>query len=138
MTASTIRLLARATRKLPPSLLAIAAIPLLSVLALYLWGSAPGLHSSHGIHTQGAGLAARSVVFMTAWILMTAAMMLPSAMPLLVSLDRVARTLERGREIPVIAALAYLAVWGVVGIAALISSAAAEAYLLPWASAPMG
>lgn len=133
MTTSNIRLLSWATRSLRPSLLAIAAIPVLSVLALYLWHSGAGIHAVHGA-AQDAGPWTGSAVFMTAWMLMTAAMMLPSAMPLLASLDRVASSYQRRHEIPAVAAVAYLAVWSVVGIAALIASAAAEAYLLPFAS----
>ena len=42
-------------------------------------------------------------------MVMMAAMMLPSAMPLLVSLDRIARNQPSRHAIPVLAALAYLA-----------------------------
>ena len=49
---------------------------------------------------------------MVGWMLMTAAMMLPSAMPLLASLDRIARSQSGRRTLPLLAALAYLAVWG--------------------------
>jgi predicted metal-binding membrane protein len=66
-------------------------------------------------------------------MLMTAAMMLPSAMPLFASLARAARNHSSRHEVPVLAALAYLAVWGIVGVAAWMLSAAAAAYLLPWA-----
>jgi predicted metal-binding membrane protein len=66
---------------------------------------------------------------------MTAAMMLPSAMPLLVSLDRIARNQSARHEIPVVAALAYLGVWELVGISAWTAGAAAEAYVLPRAPA---
>ena len=62
---------------------------------------------------------------------MTAAMMLPSAMPLLVSLDKLTRNHARAHELPLYAALAYLGVWGLVGIAAWGISAAAGTYLLP-------
>jgi predicted metal-binding membrane protein len=83
---------------------------------------------------SATGMLTRAVAFLTAWMLMTAAMMLPSAMPLLVSLDRIARNHSGRHDIPVLAALAYLAVWGSVGIAVWTTSAAAEAYLLPRAS----
>jgi predicted metal-binding membrane protein len=68
-------------------------------------------------------------------MLMTAAMMLPSAMPLLVSLDRIARNQPSQHGIPIFAALAYLGIWGLVGIAAWITSATADAYILPHAGA---
>jgi predicted metal-binding membrane protein len=79
-------------------------------------------------------MVARPVLFLAAWMLMTAAMMLPSAMPLLVSLDRMARHHVNGHQIPVFAVLAYLGVWGVVGIGAWTFNASAELYLLPRAT----
>jgi predicted metal-binding membrane protein len=106
----------------------------MSLLVLYLWSTTPSVPSPHGLHSPGGGTLTRPVAFLTAWMLMTAAMMLPSAMPLLVSLDRVAQNHSSRREIPVFAALAYLAVWGLVGIATWATSVAAEAYLLPRAS----
>ena len=63
----------------------------LSLLVLYLWSTTPSVASPHELHTAGGATLTRPVVFLTAWMLMTAAMMLPSAMPLLVSLDRIAR-----------------------------------------------
>lgn len=116
-----------------PSLVAVAMTAPVSLLVLYLWSTTPSVASPHAMH--GAGAATRPVVFLTAWMLMTAAMMLPSAMPLLTSLDRMARDHSRAHEIPLFAALAYLGVWGLVGVAAWGASAAAEAYLLPRASA---
>jgi len=107
----------------------------LSLLVLYLWSTTPSVTSPHELHTAGGATLTRPVVFLTAWMLMTAAMMLPSAMPLLVSLDRIARNQSSRHDIPVVAALAYLGVWGLVGIAAWTTSAAAEAYVLPRASA---
>lgn len=136
MAAFDIGHLTRATRNAGPSLVAVAMMVPLSLLVLELWSTTPSLPSPHGLHAAGAATLTRPVVFLTAWMLMTAAMMLPSAMPLLVSLDRLARTSGR-RAIPAVAALAYLAVWGLVGIAALITSAAAEAYFLPRASAQL-
>ena len=72
------------------------------------------------MHAAGTSAVTRSIVFLTAWMLMTAAMMLPSAMPLLVSLDRIARGQPGRSEIPAVAAFAYLAVWGLVGVAACV------------------
>jgi len=78
---------------------------------------------------------ARAFTFLASWMVMSAAMMLPSAMPLLVLLDRVARNHSSRHEIPLVAALAYLIVWGVVGMAVWAIGVAAEAYLLPRADA---
>jgi predicted metal-binding membrane protein len=124
----------RNVRRLVPILM----LTPLSLLLLYLWTTTPSLTSPHASHSLGAGGITWSAAFLTtwmlAWMLMTAAMMLPSATPLLVSLDRIARNHSSRHAIPVLATLAYLGVWGVVGIAALTTSAAAEAYLVPRAS----
>lgn len=114
-----------------PSLIAVAAMAPVSLLVLYLWSTS----SPHAMHGMGAATLSRLLIYLAAWMLMTAAMMLPSAMPLLASLERMARSQPRPHGIPLLAALAYLAVWGVVGIATWGGSAAAEAYLLPRASA---
>ncbi len=126
--------LSRALRNVRPSIVAVAMMAPVSLLVLYLWSTTPSASSPHGDARRRRGNAARPVVFLTAWMLMTAAMMLPSAMPLLVSLDRIARNQSSRHAIPVVAALAYLGIWGLVGVAALTTSAAAEAYLLPRAS----
>jgi predicted metal-binding membrane protein len=125
----------RTLRSAKPPVVVVLMMAPASLLLLYLWSSTPSLGSSHGMHAAGTGAVTRSIVFLAAWMLMTAAMMLPSAMPLLVSLDRIARGQPGRREIPAVAAFAYLAVWGLVGIAALASSAAAEAFFVPRVSA---
>lgn len=126
--------LSQTMRDSRPLLVAIAMIVPLSLLGLYLWSSTPSVSSPHAMHGAGGATLTRLVVFLAAWMLMTAAMMLPSAMPLLAALDRMARNHSRAQGVPLFAALAYLGVWGVVGIAAWGTNAAAEAYLLPGAS----
>jgi predicted metal-binding membrane protein len=126
--------LSRAMRDVRPSIVAVAMIAPMSLLMLYLWNTTPSAPSPHGLSSPVTETLTRAVVYLAAWMLMTAAMMLPSAMPLLVSLDRIARNHSSRHEIPVLAALAYLAVWGLVGIASWATSVAAEAYLLPRAS----
>src|SRR5262245_49096825 len=70
----------------------IAMIAPLSLLAMWLWSTSPDAPPmSHGARPAGLGLAAWLTVFLVAWMLMSAAMMLPSAVPLLVTLDRVSR-----------------------------------------------
>jgi predicted metal-binding membrane protein len=109
------------------SLLAIALIVPLSLLALWFWSTTPNLPPlSHGMRPLGTGDFMWFVIFLTGWILMTAAMMLPSAMPLLIALDRVARGQHNRQQIPFIAALAYFSVWGLVGIILWILNVAAE------------
>ncbi|HYI14112.1 MAG TPA: DUF2182 domain-containing protein [Thermomicrobiales bacterium] len=127
--------LSRAVRNAPPSLLAVALMAPVSLLLLYLWSTTPSGSSSHALHAADAATLLRPIVFLAAWMLMTAAMMLPSAMPLLVSLDRIARNQPGRHEIPVLAALAYLGIWGLVGVVVWATSAAADAFVLPNASA---
>jgi len=127
--------LSHAMRKVRPSLVAVAVLAPVSLVALYLWSTTPSVLSPHGLGLRGGATLARLVVFLAAWMLMTAAMMLPSAMPLLVSLDRIARNQPSRHEIPVLAALAYLGIWGLVGIAVWTISAAADVYILHRASA---
>lgn len=106
-----------------------------SLLALHLWITTPSVLSPHGFDPRGGATLARLVIFLAAWMLMTAAMMLPSAMPLLIALDRIERNQPSRHGTPVFAALAYLGIWGLVGIVTWITSAAANAYILPHASA---
>jgi predicted metal-binding membrane protein len=148
--------LARATRNVGPSLVVVATASAVSLLVLYLWRTTPSTttshdpgasgHAGHAMSSHDPGgsghaghaietaTAIRPVVFMVGWMLMTAAMMLPSAMPLLASLDRIARSQSSRRTLPLLAALAYLAVWGAVGAAALAVNALADAHLLSRAS----
>jgi len=114
----------RVARSMRPSLIAIAMLVPLSLL-LYLWMTTPTVTAQAALYVPGAGTLVRPAVFLAAWMLMTTAMMLPSAMPLLVSFDRMARNHTRRHEMSVFAALAYMAVWGLVGVAAWVTSAAA-------------
>lgn len=123
---STTQVLSR-LRQTPASLVAIALMVPVALLTLYLWGTTPA--------PADPGTLSRAITFLTAWLLMSAAMMLPSALPLLASLARVARNHAARHTVPALAAFAYLAVWGVVGIVTWMTSVAAERYVLPWASA---
>jgi len=118
-------------RSLRPPLVAVAMMAPAALLVLYLWHLTPPSASGHEGHLPAAGAMTRLALFLTAWMLMTAGMMLPSAMPLLTSLDRIARNHARRHEIPVIAALAYMGIWGIVGLAAWAVSSASEAYIVP-------
>jgi predicted metal-binding membrane protein len=120
----------QAARNAPSSLLAVGMMAPVSLLFLYLWGSTP---SAGTPDSPFASQLARPAAFLVAWMLMTAAMMLPSSMPLLVSLDRIARHSNK-HQTPAFAALAYLGVWEIVGIGVWIVSAAADSWLLPRAS----
>jgi predicted metal-binding membrane protein len=117
------------------SLAMIALMAPLSLLAMWLWSTTPNAPPmSHGARPPGMGLAGWLSVFLAAWMLMTAAMMLPSAMPLLVTLDRVSRRLRKRHQVPFAAAVAYLGVWGVVGLAAWLASFGFELFINDGAS----
>ena len=74
--------------------------------------------------------------FTTTWTTMMAAMMLPSALPALLSFDRIARgRRSRAGVSSVVFAASYLAVWTAVGVAAYVAYTAvraADAGLLTW------
>ena len=124
------RLLSKVRGENQWSLAMVAMMAPLSLLALWLWSSTRGAPPmSHGARPFGMGVLAWLAVFLVAWMLMTAAMMLPSAMPLLVALDRVARDERRRRQIPFVAAVTYLCVWGFVGIIAWIASVGVESFI---------
>jgi len=122
---------ARALRHAPPSLIAVAMMAPVSLLTLQLWSMTPSGLSPDALGSQSDAALVRPIVFLVAWVLMTAAMMLPSAMPLLVALDRMTQNQPGRHTIPVFAAVAYLGIWGLVGIAVWTSSAAATAFILP-------
>lgn len=120
------------------SLVTVAMMAPLSLLTLWLWSTTPTAPPlSHGARPLDMGALAWLAVFLVAWLLMTAAMMLPSAMPLLAALDRIARGQHGRHQIPFVAALAYLGVWGLVGVAAWIGNVAAESFIIPGASADL-
>ncbi len=133
MAAFDVGLLSRARRNARPSLIAVAMMVPVSLLLLYLSSTTPS-GSHHGLPSTTGTALARLVAYLTGWMLMSGAMMLPSAMPLLVSLDRLARNKSSRQQLPAFAALAYLGVWELVGIAVWTASATAEAYLVPHTS----
>lgn len=117
------------------SLAMVALMAPLSLLALWLWSATPNAPPmSHGARPSGMGLAGWLAVFLIAWMLMTVAMMLPSAMPLLVTLDRVSRKQRKRHQIPIAAAVAYLGVWGVVGGSVWVASLGFELFINDGAS----
>ena len=100
-------------------------------LALWLWQQSPyGRYLDHGSWTEiglGAGLCAAlpeaswalpAVLYVGGWLLMIAAMMLPTVVPLLERFDRlVAERPDRGRLVALVVA-GYLTAWLGFGIAA--------------------
>jgi predicted metal-binding membrane protein len=112
------------------SLVMVALMAPLSLLAMWLWSTTPDAPPmSHGARPPGIGVLGWLAVFLMAWMLMSAAMMLPSAMSLLVALDRVSRKERTRHQIPFAAAGAYLGVWGVVGGTAWLASFGFESFI---------
>lgn len=125
----------RALREVPAPVAAVAMLVPASLLALYLWGSTPSLASPHDLHSLDGAAVARPFVFLIGWMLMTGAMMLPSALPLFATVEGMAVRQSGRHGAGASAAAGYLGVWGVVGLAAWLTSAAAGAWLLPHAGA---
>lgn len=125
----------RALRDVSASVAAVAMLVPASLFGLYLWGSTPSLPSPHELHSLSGGALVRPFAFLIAWMLMTGAMMLPSALPLFATVDGMGARLSGRHGAGASAAAGYLAVWGGVGLVAWAASAAAGAYLLPYAGA---
>lgn len=103
-----------------------------SFLALLVWSSTPRLPSPHRLHSFGGLALVGPAAFLLAWLLMTGAMMLPSALPLLVAVDRLAAArLGRRHLVPMLAAFGYFLVWGAVGLAIWAANVGAQAFLVP-------
>jgi predicted metal-binding membrane protein len=128
----------RALRDLPLSTAAVAMLVPASLCALYLWSSTPTLPSPHALHSLDPHGIVRPFAFLLAWLLMTGAMMLPSALPFFATVDRMASRPPARPGAGALAAIGYLGVWCVVGVAALAANVAAGRYLLPWAGARAG
>lgn len=107
----------------------LAAVVLLAWLALWAWAATPwGRYLDHGDWTLEGPAAAwcralpagtllvPALLYAAAWVLMTAAMMLPSTWPLLSAFDRVlAARPDRGRLLALLG-LGYVAVWAGAGL----------------------
>ena len=99
--------------------------------ALWLWAQSPyGRYLDHGRWTE-IGIAADicralprgdvllpGLLYVGGWLLMTAAMMLPTTLPLFDAFDRLATGRTDHGRLLVMLGLGYLAVWGAFGIAA--------------------
>jgi predicted metal-binding membrane protein len=107
----------------------VSGLVALSWLALWIWEQTPyGRYLDHGQWTE-VGLAASlcrflpdgpillpALLYVTGWLLMSAAMMLPTAFPLLSIFARLtAQRPDRGRLMALVV-FGYLLVWGVFGL----------------------
>ncbi len=109
----------------------LAALVALAWLALWAWARSPYARYLEHEDWTASGPAAficralpagdvvvPLVLYAAAWILMTAAMMLPTTLPLLDTFDRLtAQRADHGR-LMLLLALGYMAVWGAFGLAA--------------------
>jgi predicted metal-binding membrane protein len=116
-------------------------------LALLLWEHSPyGRYLNHGQWTE-MGLAAKlcsalpagqiilpALLYVGGWVLMSAAMMLPTTMPLLGIFDRLTVYRPDRAMLLALVVLGYLMVWGVFGLAAHLIDAALHALIVtsPW------
>src|SRR4026207_1012958 len=90
-------------------------------IALWIWGRSPyGRYLSHQqLGELGAGSVLLPITFyLTAWTLMTVAMMLPTAVPLLEIFRRLTAARKDRSQLLALVISGYLAVWLAFGIAA--------------------
>ncbi|MXZ90392.1 MAG: DUF2182 domain-containing protein [Chloroflexi bacterium] len=99
-------------RVLVSTLLGVAAV---SWLGLWLWERLGAGHA-HG-HGQSWDTAS-FLLFTAGWVLMTSAMMLPTAIPLVAIFRRLTRRRKDGAWLTLLLVLGYMAVWSVFGAAA--------------------
>ena len=106
----------------------------LAWIALWAWARSPyGRYMDHGDWTASGPAAflcrvVPAALYGAAWILMTAAMMLPSTLPLFVAFDRLAAQRTDRARLLTLLGLGYMAVWGAFGLLAH----ALHAALLSW------
>src|SRR5262245_29408134 len=112
-------------------LLLMAGLIAVMWIALWLWRSSPyGLYLDHGAWTQ-LGIAASlcraipngevvlpALLYVLGWLLMSAAMMLPAALPLLLIFRQITMTRANRNRLLLLLIMGYLAVWAVFGLAA--------------------
>jgi len=109
----------------------LAALVLLAWFALWAWASSPwGRYLDHGDWTLSGPAAALcraipggtwlvpALLYGSAWVLMTAAMMLPSTWPLFSAFERVLGARADRARLLALLGLGYVAVWGAFGLAA--------------------
>lgn len=109
----------------------LLGLSLLAWLSLWAWASTPwGRYLEHGDWTASGPVAAlcRAVpagelvvpllLYATAWILMTAAMMLPTTLPLFDVFDRLSAARPDHGRLMVLLGLGYMAAWGGFGVLA--------------------
>jgi predicted metal-binding membrane protein len=117
----------------------LAGLVALAWLALWVWSGSPyGRYLDHGGWTQiglagaicravpGAEVAFPLLVHVGGWVLMSAAMMLPTTAPLLAIYRRLAARRNDRRLLLLLVVAGYLAAWSVFGVAAHLMDAALQ------------
>lgn len=98
-------------------LASLAAVVAAGWTALVLWGASPWSgYLSHTTLEQGAG-AAETLLFVVGWTLMTAAMMLPTTWPLLLTFQALVRRRRRPGQLVLLLGAGYIVTWSIVGLA---------------------
>jgi predicted metal-binding membrane protein len=99
----------------------VVVLSVLAGAALWWWSTRPvgtdqGAHGAHGMGTRNPLVAIG--VFTAAWVLMTVATMLPTALPVLDAVGRVTGRRPDRRHLAAAVVAGFLAVWTVAGLAA--------------------
>ena len=98
----------------------IGALVLIAWLTLWLWGRSPTahllMHGSAHLASAGSDLWYYAGIFLLGWTLMTIAMMLPTAVPLLVLFRRVVESRSNPALLVSLVVGGYLAVWIAFGV----------------------
>jgi predicted metal-binding membrane protein len=107
----------------PFALLAVSGV-VLAWTVLIAWGASPyGRFLSHDAigdlgETFGPAYLAIALVFVLAWVIMTVAMMLPTALPLVLLFQRLVATRSNASLLIVLVVTGYLLVWALFGVIA--------------------
>jgi predicted metal-binding membrane protein len=109
----------------------LAALVALAWLSLWAWARSPyGRYLEHGDWTAsgpaaflcrivpGGDMVVPMLLYAAAWILMTTAMMLPTALPLFDAFDRLTSGRRDHNRLLALLGLGYMAAWGAFGLAA--------------------
>ena len=96
----------------------------LGATAAVAWGLVLGPLRMSGVSgagdMPGASMTVAPLLFMTTWLVMLLAMMLPAMTPMVVTYQRITAARPRGFVLPAVFVLGYLALWAVAGLVPLV------------------
>ena len=100
-----------------PLIVSLVVLSALAWLALWLWGQSPYSRylSHHDLQAVTANLAL-APLFITAWVVMTIAMMLPTSLPLITMFDSLTRQRRDHTRLVALLVVGYLAAWTLFGL----------------------